>query len=499
MASTSFGSGTPVRHLRDFADLFRKAENPGSAGLIGIEGEHLSISLNGLPATWAQHEGAYRWLVENKGYTPAPDPMGNLTSVKKDGAGLTPEPGCQLEISDRPFSDLNQMAASFRQRQAEAVEAAEANGFRIIAMGFNPVQFAPLDFVQNGMMRPGPRYMAMMDLSLQAEPAPESEARILHNLHNRGHNMMFRTATMQANVDFLSEEDAERKTQVMDMIALPLSAIFNNSAYLDGRLSPVQSVRNENNRNAMGGRTGALFPAAWPNGRGGFYDRASYHYVFENPMFASYDANNNFVDMRGQDIHDLMRKGLFTSVGAANHIGGIFYANVRPQFGRGELRSIDKNPLEMQNGMAAMVYPLTQDPDAARAVLERTKHIGPEARRWMHLWAPRTGLQTPVAENAGETILDLCRDLHDIARSSLARRGRGEEKLLEPVEFALKTGENWAQRLARRCGDDWRKAARLMDCAVNDGGGISVFDDEKTPSSPVAYADMAARSASRPR
>jgi glutamate--cysteine ligase len=456
--------------------------------MIGLEGEHLGIRPDGRPSTWEQTEKAFRWLADHQGYSP--DPAAGIVVIRaKDGASISPEPGCQVELSDRPYANLNEMAAGLERRQAELVEATQAAGFSLVTMGFQPMIVAPLAVPR----RPGARYEVMRELSSAVERKPEDEVRLLDGLYNRGHGMMHKSATMQPNVNYMSEEDAERKTQVIAATAWPLSAIFNNSPYLNGRLTHVQSVRNENNRESMGGkdgvpyRTGALFGATWQNGRGNFYDRVAYHLIHEIPMFAAYDQDGGFIDMRGKNFAAHIASGKATSTDAANQGGGMFYADVRPGQGRIEGRSLDKGPLEMQKAMGALYFGLTHDVETARAVIAETKDL--DFRR-LHRDVPRIGLDTRLREGRTATVADLDRVLVSFARASLKKRGYGEEKLLDPIDVVLKTEENWAQRLKRRCGDDWRKAARIMDSAVNDGKGVSLLGGDIAPSAPVAYFDM---------
>ena len=67
-------------------------------------------------------------------------------------------------------------------------------------------------------------------------------ARYMPKVGTRGLDMMFRTATVQANLDFASEQDMVAKMRVGLALQPAITALFANSPFTDGKLNGL-SVR----------------------------------------------------------------------------------------------------------------------------------------------------------------------------------------------------------------------------------------------------------------
>ncbi len=79
--------------------------------------------------------------------------------------------------------------------------------------------------------------------------------------------MMFRTTTVQVNLDFSSEADMVKKMRVGLALQPIATALFANSPFADGKPNGLLSMRSEIWRDTDGARTGML-PFAFDDGMG---------------------------------------------------------------------------------------------------------------------------------------------------------------------------------------------------------------------------------------
>ena len=70
-------------------------------------------------------------------------------------------------------------------------------------------------------------------------------ARYMPKVGTRGLDMMFRTATVQVNLDFASERDMVAKMRVGLALQPAIAALFANSPFTDGKLNGLLSARSE--------------------------------------------------------------------------------------------------------------------------------------------------------------------------------------------------------------------------------------------------------------
>ena len=83
-------------------------------------------------------------------------------------------------------------------------------------------------------------------------------ARYMPKVGTRGLDMMFRTATVQVNLDFMSEKDMVAKMRVGLALQPAITALFANSPFTDGKLNGLLSARSEIWRHTDAARTGML-------------------------------------------------------------------------------------------------------------------------------------------------------------------------------------------------------------------------------------------------
>ena len=137
---------------------------------------------------------------------------------------LTVEPGGQVEFSGAPHRDLADMERELRRYVARLHEVAESNGLAFLAVGFDPLGSA-----SEQQWFPKPRYGVMRPY--------------LATRGGRAWDMMSRTCSVQANLDYGSREDLCKKFLVGNRLAPIVTAVFANSPFERGRPSGYKSTR----------------------------------------------------------------------------------------------------------------------------------------------------------------------------------------------------------------------------------------------------------------
>ena len=141
-----------------------------------------------------------------------------------------------------------------------------------------------------------------------------------------GLDMMYRTCTVQTNLDFCSEADMVKKLRVSIALQPLATALFANSPFTEGKPNGFLSFRAEIWRDTDKDRTGML-PWAFEDGMG--FERWV-DYALDVPMYFV-KHGDEYVDVAGRSFRDLMAGKLPGLPGAratisdwANHISTIF-------------------------------------------------------------------------------------------------------------------------------------------------------------------------------
>ncbi|HEX8115821.1 MAG TPA: glutamate-cysteine ligase family protein, partial [Pyrinomonadaceae bacterium] len=137
---------------------------------------------------------------------------------------LTVEPGGQVEFSGAPQRRLADVERELRRFLARLREVAEAGRLAFLAVGFDPLRS-----IEEQRWFPKMRYEVM-------RPYLASRGR-------RAWDMMCRTCTVQANLDYGDTEDLCKKFLVGNRLAPVVTAVFANSPFEQGRPSGYKSTR----------------------------------------------------------------------------------------------------------------------------------------------------------------------------------------------------------------------------------------------------------------
>lgn len=340
-------TSSPPLTRDDLFTPFYESHTPRGRWVIGTEAEKFGVFRDGSPLRFGGDINTQKVLSEfttRFGWTPSMS--GGAPSLKRGRASITLEPGSQLELSGSPLDTIHQTHEEFAGHRAECMAVGEDLGLTWLGLGYHPfARQEDLDWV------PKSRYGVMKDYLLTKG--------------SRARDMMRRTCTVQANLDYASEADAMRKLR-LSLRATPIvTSLFSNSATsVDGsaRFAERTAVWFDVDPD----RTGFL-PFAWS-------ESASYEayieWALDAPMFLVYREGRSLMNT-GQSFRDFFENGFeghhATLADWDDHLTTLF-PEVRLKRTL-ELRSTDSQSLAMVCALPALWKGLLYD-DAASDALE---------------------------------------------------------------------------------------------------------------------------------
>jgi glutamate--cysteine ligase len=369
---------------------------------------------------------------------------GNLIGLydANGGGAISLEPGGQFELSGAPLDDAHATADELERHLAVARSVADALGIGFLALGMSP----KWSLAETPVM-PKHRYAIM--------------AGYMPKVGARGLDMMFRTATVQANLDFASERDMVTKMRVGLALQPAITALFANSPFTDGKLNGLLSARSEIWRHTDPDRTGMLSFVFEP----GMGFERYVDYALDVPLYFL-KRGGSYQDVAGASFRDLLAGRLKEAPGEratiadwANHLSTIF-PEVRLKRYL-EMRGADVGPPERIVALAALMAGLYYDPDALSAAEAMIEGWSTDDRQKLRDDAPLLGLS---AEAHGRDLRSIAMDMLAIAHGGLKRRARrnakGEDEtvLLRPLEAIAESGLEPARHWIQRYQGPWGRS-----------------------------------------
>jgi glutamate--cysteine ligase len=436
--------GGPIEHRDQLAEYIATGEKPREDWRIGTEHEKFGYDKAGkLPLPYegdCSIKAMLTGLAERFGWDPVLE-QGKIIGLQKGLANVSLEPGGQLELSGAPLETIHQTCDEVNQHLAEVKSVADDMGAGFIGLGAAPI------WHQDQMpMMPKGRYALMNDY--------------MTRVGTLGRQMMFRTCTVQVNLDFATEADMVQKLRVALALQPVATALFANSPFLDDKPNGMKSWRSHIWQNLDDARTGML-PFAFEDGFG--YE-AWVDYVLDVPMYFVY-RDGKYINALGQSFRDFMNGKLPALPGEvptlsdwADHMTTVFpEARVKKFI---EMRGADGGPWRRLCALPAFWVGLTYDQGALDAAWDLVKGWDHETREGLRRGAAKSALQ---AEVNGIRMHDLAREVVAIAEAGLksrARPGAGglvpdETHFLNALRESLDSGKVPADELLEKYHGEW--------------------------------------------
>ena len=345
---------------------------------------------------------------------------------------LTVEPGGQVEFSGAPQRKLADVGRELRRYLTRLREVAEANRLAFLAVGFDPLRS-----IEEQRWFPKLRYEVMR---------PYLAAR-----GGRAWDMMCRTCTVQANLDYGPPADLCKKFLVGNRLAPVVTAVFANSPFERGRPSGYKSTRAAAWLDTDPDRSGLAPPAL----RDDFGPEDYVRYALDVPMFFAQRGGRYIGAVAGLRFREFLesgRAGLTPVFGDwADHLTTIFTdARLKQHV---ELRSADACDLEYSLALQAFWKGLLYDDaalDEALRIAPRLKAADAVALR------ERVARDALAARHAGVDVLRVAREVVRLAVEGLRRVAPDETHYLDVlVERVVGEGVCPADILLRNFEGSW--------------------------------------------
>ena len=233
---------TPLQSRDELVAWLAAGVKPPSEFRIGTEHEKTPFTLQGhhpVPYEGARGIGA---LLEGMklllGWEPIME-RGNIIGLYDvtGGGAISLEPGGQFELSGAPVETVHQTQSELMAHLAQVREIATPLGIGFLGLGMTP----SWSRAQIPVMPKG-RYKIMTDY--------------MPKVGQYGLDMMYRTCTVQTNLDFSSEADMVKKLRVSVALQPVATALFANSPFTEGKPNGFLSFRSEIWRDTDNARAG---------------------------------------------------------------------------------------------------------------------------------------------------------------------------------------------------------------------------------------------------
>lgn len=367
---------------------------------------------------------------------------GYLIGLKKDGASVSLEPGGQFELSGAPLASIHETCTEVGRHLTEVRELAEPLGIGFLGLGASPIW----SLAETPVMPKG-RYRIMMAY--------------MDKVGRLGRQMMLRTCTVQANLDFSSEADMVQKLRV-SLALQPLgTALFANSPFIDGRPNGFLSYRSQIWTDTDPDRSGMLPFAFEP----GFGFEQYVDYALDVPMYFV-RRGGKYLDASGLSFRDFMDGKLAILPGErpamddfVDHLSTIFPEVRLKRFL--EMRGSDAGPWDRLCAFSAFWTGILYSQSSLDAAWDLVKGWSAPEREAMRQGVRTLGLRTPIP--GGRSMQDLAKDVLAISRAGLRDRGRisaagdDESGFLSSLDEIAASGLTPAERLLQRYYGPWHR------------------------------------------
>ena len=369
------------------------------------------------------------------GWSPVEEGGHLIALSRKNAEGFTAsislEPGGQFELSGAPLLTIHDICNETGQHLMEVKQVADQ-----LNLGFLGAGFDPLWTREDVPVMPKGRYDIMRAY--------------MPKKGNLGLDMMLRTCTIQANLDYESEADMVMKFRPALALQPIGTALFACSPFTEGRPNGFLSARANVWTDTDPDRTG-MIGFVFEDGFG--FERYA-DYALDTPMYFAKRAGK-YIDASGQSFRDFLKGQLPALPGELptiadwnDHLTTLF-PEVRLKSYL-EMRGSDGGPWSRICALPALWTGIFYDAPSLAAAWDLCKDWDIEDHERLRRDVTRLGLK---AEVAGRSVRDIAVDMVAIAREGLKNRAKfsggmvDERGYLSELEDIADSGVTPAERM----------------------------------------------------
>ncbi|KAG5029956.1 Glutamate--cysteine ligase, chloroplastic [Glycine soja] len=445
---------------QDLVDYLASGCKPKDKWRIGTEHEKFGFEIGSLrPMKYDQIAELLNGIAERFDWDKVME-GDKIIGLKQGKQSISLEPGGQFELSGAPLETLHQTCAEVNSHLYQVKAVAEEMGIGFLGIGFQPK-------------------WGIKDIPIMPKGRYDIMRNYMPKVGSLGLDMMFRTCTVQVNLDFSSEADMIKKFRAGLALQPIATALFANSPFKEGKPNGFVSMRSHIWTDTDKDRTGML-PFVFDDS---FGFEQYVDYALDVPMYFVY-RKNRYIDCTGKTFRDFLAGRLPCIPGELptlndweNHLTTIF-PEVRLKRYL-EMRGADGGPWRRLCALPAFWVGLLYDELSLKSVLDMTADWTPEERQMLRNKVPVTGLKTPfrdgLLKHVAEDVLKLAKVkgviifviavIFDVAKGigmhpqdGLERRGFKESGFLNEVAEVVRTGVTPAERLLELYHGKWEQS-----------------------------------------
>jgi glutamate--cysteine ligase len=416
MSAPPKSPGAPIADKRQLVEYHASGNKPPAAWRVGTEHEKFVFrhsDLKRVPYEGPDGIGALLQGLLRFGWDPVRE-GNNIIALENDArCSITLEPGGQFELSGAPLETIHQTCDEVHEHLRQVKEVCDELGLGMIGLGFDPKSRR-----EDVSWMPKGRYRIMRDY--------------MPKKGGHGLDMMLRTCTVQANLDYQSEADMVKKFRVSLALQPVAAALFANSPFTEGKPNGFQSYRSFVWTDLDPDRSGML-PFVFEKGFG--FERYV-DYLLDVPMYFVY-RDGTYLDASGQSFRDFLAGKLPALPGEVptmtdwvDHSTTAF-PEVRLKTFL-EMRGADGGPWRRLCALPALWTGLLYDSTALDAAYDLIADWTEAERQAMRAEVPRLGLDARIRSR---TLRDVALEVLDIAREGLHRRARRDHAGEDETHF----------------------------------------------------------------
>lgn len=356
----------------------------------------------------------------------------NIIGLKQGKQSISLEPGGQFELSGAPLETLHQTCAEVNSHLYQVKAVAEEMGIGFLGIGFQPK-------------------WCLKDIPIMPKGRYEIMRNYMPKVGSLGLDMMFRTCTVQVNLDFSSEADMIRKFRAGLALQPIATALFANSPFTEGKPNDYLSMRSQIWTDTDNNRAGML-PFVFDDS---FGFEQYVDYALDVPMYFVY--RKKYIDCSGLSFRDFMKGKLSPVPGDLptlndweNHLTTIF-PEVRLKRYL-EMRGADGGPWRRLCALPAFWVGILYDEVSLQKVLDIIADWTLEERQMLRNKVPKSGLKTPFRDGL---LRHVAEEVVKLAKDGLERRGFKEMGFLNEVAEVVRTGVTPAEKLLEMYHGKW--------------------------------------------
>ncbi|VAW41182.1 Glutamate--cysteine ligase [hydrothermal vent metagenome] len=433
-----------IEHKSQLIDYIASGCKPKLDWRVGTEHEKFGFDTKTLKPLGYHHKGGIgdilKGLKDKFGWR-AEYEKDNIIALFRNGCSVTLEPGGQLELSGAPLADIHATCLETALHLKEVKAVCEQYNSAFIGMGFQPVaRKQDIEFMPKG------RYKIM--------------SAYMPKVGTLGLDMMKRTCTIQANLDYSSEADMVKKFRVSLALQPIATALFANSPFKNGKYNGFLSYRSHiwtDTDNARCGTIPFVFESSMSFER--YVD-----YMLDVPMYFAY-RNGKYLDASGLSFKDFMLGELAILPGELptmqdweDHLTTAFPEVRLKKFL--EMRGADGGPWRRICALPALWVGILYQQECLDAAWDLVKNWSNEDHQHLRDTVPKHGLCTKFKNGV---VRDIALQMLKISRHGLEQRnilsqcGKDESIFLNPLQIIADTAVTPAERKLGKFHSVWNQ------------------------------------------